>query len=196
MKLRNILFASVTALLPMLPIAAYADEPNDDPFELSIDENLTPGKMGKKQVEAVRQRMQTVASELKRHNLPVVKSHDGLVLTVSIPCAKLFAANDTTAMLPDADAVLRQFLPYVEKTDLYRIVISVHSDNTGSEQYQYDVTDARANLVSDFFEKLVPEAASNIIPYGLGHEERLLPDNSIANRSKNRRVEINIVPIK
>ncbi|MDE6097986.1 MAG: hypothetical protein K2G24_03770 [Muribaculaceae bacterium] len=188
------------ALIALMPLSAIADDGknNDDPFELTIDENTTPPKLGKKQTEALRQRMQTIVSDLRRHKYNVTKSHNGLVVTVSIPCSRLFAANDTTKLLPDAENLLKPLLPYAEKTDLYKIVISVHSDNTGSEQYRYDVTEARANLLCDFFEKHAPETekAQTVIPYGLGHEEKLNADDSILNRSRNRRAEINIVPLK
>lgn len=190
----------ILILLALLPCSLAAKEPVSppDPFELTIEENLTPPKMNKRQHDAAQQRMNSVYNDLQRHKLNVAKSHDGLVVTASIPCSKLFAPNDSTAIMPLADALLKPFLVYAEKCDTYRIVISVHSDNTGSEEYRYDLTDARANLICDFFEKNAPQAAAaqTIIPYGLGHEEKLAEDDSIANRSRNRRVEINIVPLK
>lgn len=194
MTLRDILLAGI---LCMLPAAVAADEPVD-PFELTVEENLTPPRFSKKQTEAMRQHMQSVASELQRHKYNVAKSHEGLVVTVSIPCARLFAANDSNTLLPQAEALLRPLLSYAAKPDSYRIVISVHSDNTGSEQYRNALTEARANIICDFFEKNAPEAeaAQSVIPYGMGHDEALVNDNSIANRSKNRRVEISIVPVK
>ena len=102
------------ALIALMPLSAIADDGknNDDPFELTIDENTTPPKLGKKQTEALRQRMQTIVSDLRRHKYNVTKSHNGLVVTVSIPCSRLFAANDTTKLLPDAENLLKPLLPY------------------------------------------------------------------------------------
>lgn len=197
MKLTQLIPILILALLPCA-LSAKEPESTPDPFELTIEENLTPPKMSNRQRDAARQRMNTVYSELQRHKFNVVKSHDGLVVTVAIPCANLFAPNDTTAIMPQANALLKSFLNYAEKADMYRIVISVHSDNTGSEEYRYDLTDARANLICDFLEKNAPHAAAaqTIIPYGLGHEEKIAEDDSIRNRSRNRRVEISIVAIK
>ena len=100
--------------------------------------------------------------------------------------------------MPQAEELLKPFLDYANNTAGYKIVISVHSDDTGSDEYRYNITEARANLICDYFESKVPQAAASqtIIPYGLGHEAKLAEDDSIRNRSRNRRVEINIVPVK
>lgn len=196
MNLLRIILVSMIASMPVAMDAA-APEPVD-PFELTIEENLLPPKTGNKQREALRQRMNSVYNELSRLKFQVTKSHDGLVVTASIPCSLIFAPNDCSAIMPKAEELLKPFLVYADKTDSYKIVISVHSDDTGSEEYRYNITEARANLICDYFESKVPEAAEaqTIIPYGLGHEAKLAEDDSIKNRSRNRRVEINIVPVK
>lgn len=70
----------------------------------------------------------------------------------------------------------------------------MYSDNTGSEQYSDDLTERRANAIADYFDDLVSDVETNIIPYGMGSDEPRSANTSVKNRRRNRRVEIYVVP--
>ena len=103
----NLLRIILVSMIASMPAAMNAAAPEAvDPFELTIDENLLPPKTGNKQREALRQRMNSVYNELNRLKFQVSKSHDGLVVTASIPCSRLFAPNDCSAIMPQAEELL------------------------------------------------------------------------------------------
>ena len=71
--------------------------------------------------------------------------------------------------------------------------MAMHSDDTGSEAYLEKLTEERLKSVMDFIEKnsAHPE---QIVGYAMASDEPLHPNSNIANRAKNRRLEIYIVP--
>ena len=117
----NLLRIILVSMIASMPAAMNAAAPEAvDPFELTIDENLLPPKTGNKQREALRQRMNSVYNELSRLKFQVSKSHDGLVVTASIPCSRLFAPNDCSAIMPQAEELLKPFLDYANNTAGYK----------------------------------------------------------------------------
>ena len=112
---------------------------------------------------------------------------------VTLPCSRLFAPN-SVSLIPTASKLLAPLVPYVNRTDNYKIILAVHSDNTGDEMYSEKITADRANAIDEYFYKINGNKDTDIIPYGLGADEPVAPNTGIANREKNRRVEIYFVP--
>lgn len=114
------------------------------------------------------------------------------VLLVTIPASKLFAPNETE-LKPGAEEYLKPIRRYLKEPDMYRVLIAMHTDNTGSEQYRDILTDERAAAVFDWF---VNSGADTrfLFSYSFSDEMPLVANNSIENREKNRRLEIYLVP--
>lgn len=137
-----------------------------------------------------------IQSKLANQKLPATLTRNKEVVVVALPCSRIFAANSDTLMLDDADALLHNLLPYAKQPQRLQIVVAVHSDNTGSEEYQLQLTTNRANYIcGEIADKCQLGNANNLVPVGLGHSCPLADDESIGNRSRNRRVEIYIVPV-
>lgn len=78
---------------------------------------------------------------------------------------------------------------------MYRVLLVMHTDNTGSEPYREIITNERADAVFDWF---VESGADTkyLFNYALSDDMPLVENNSIQNRERNRRLEVYLVPGK
>lgn len=132
------------------------------------------------------------SAEQKKKGYRVETYRNQEVLLVTIPASELFAPNETTLM-SKAGEILSPFKKYVDNTDKYRVLLFMHTDNTGSEDYRDMLTEDRVDAVFDWFEDQNLDT-SFLFPYALGDELPLVTNDSQENRNKNRRLEIYIVP--
>ena len=87
---------------------------------------------------------------------------------------------------------LKPLLKYAGKQGKWKMLLVMHTDNTGSEAYLRTLSRARVDAVYAWFD--ASGDADNVVPYALGPDEPLKPNNSIDNRRVNRRLEIYLVP--
>lgn len=116
------------------------------------------------------------------------------VLLITIPASKLFGPNETE-LKESVAKFLNPIKRYLKIPDMYRVLIVMHTDNTGSEQYRENLTEARSDAVYDWFD----ESGVNtdyLFSYAFADDQPLVQNNSIDNREKNRRLEIYLVPGK
>ena len=116
------------------------------------------------------------------------------VLLVTIPASKLFGPNETE-LRHGADAMLAPLKRYLKDPDMYRVLMVMHTDNTGSEKYRDYITEERAASVFDWFASQGVET-KYLFPYAMGDEMPLVRNNSMENRDKNRRLEVYLMPGK
>lgn len=114
------------------------------------------------------------------------------VLLITIPAGKLFAPNDTELSAGAAE-LLNPIKRYLSEPDMYRVLLVMHTDNTGSEAYRENLTVERANSVFDWFADQGVDT-HYLFSYAFGDDMPLVENNSIVNREKNRRLEIYLVP--
>ena len=80
---------------------------------------------------------------------------------------------------------------------LYKMLVAVHSDNTGSREYADALTESRVSAIADY---LIQASGGNddilLVPYAQGMDEPLTSNDRRENRRKNRRVEIYLIPDK
>ena len=116
------------------------------------------------------------------------------VLLVTIPAHLLFAPNQTELRQGAAD-YLTPLRRYLKEPDMFRVMLVMHTDNTGSEEYREQLTVDRVNSVFQWFD----ESGSNtkyLFSYALSDEMPLKPNDSMENRRSNRRLEVYLVPGK
>ena len=114
------------------------------------------------------------------------------VLLITIPAHLLFDPNDTN-LNNNADEYLTPIKRYLKEPDMFRVMLVMHTDNTGSEEYRDKITMDRVNSVFDWFENSGADT-SYLFSYALGDEMPLKPNDSMNNRRMNRRLEIYLVP--
>ena len=103
------------------------------------------------------------------------------VLLVTIPASLLFAPNGQT-LKPGAADYLAPIRRYLREPDMYRVMLVMHTDNTGSEEYRDELTEQRVNAIFEWYEKSGSDT-SYLFSYALGDDMPLKPNDSMDNRA-------------
>lgn len=114
------------------------------------------------------------------------------VLLITIPAHLLFNPNDTE-LKRSASEYLNPIRRYLKEPDMYRVMLVMHTDNTGSEHYREQLTADRVNSVFDWFDNSGSDTRY-LFSYALSDDMPLRPNDSMDNRDTNRRLEIYLVP--
>lgn len=162
-----------------------------DIYELSLDQNLATPEIKNKLKDAVQDFQYKQAVELIKQNYEVELTRDNEVIIVTIPAERLFASNDTV-LAATGPAALKPMLRYLKNPGFYKLLLAMHSDDTGSKAYTVRLTRSRVNAVYDWFD--ANGDVDYIVPYALGSNDPLNANDSMEKRRKNRRLEIYIVP--
>ncbi len=187
---KGLVTGSLLLFAAIVPVAQNAAQ--DTEMIVTFDQDyMTPAIPGK-QKNAVVELMKQEALTLQKKGYSVESDRNGEVVVVTIAADKLFAPNSVT-LLPQAVSLLDVFTGYLRDGDKYKILLKMHSDNTGSEDYSYIITDDRIKSLYEFFDNRVADS-SLLNGYPAGNVEPLVPNDSRENRSINRRLEIFIVP--
>lgn len=176
-------------------------ERDDDLDDLSFVEMLNSVSLDAKSADLIR-KFQEKEGRNRLHNkeynskngCTVETFRNKEVLLVTIPASKLFMPNETT-LRAGAQQLLAPFKRYLKDPDMYRVLMVMHTDNTGSETYRDKLTEERSEAVFEWFENQHVNT-KYLFPYSYGDEMPLVQNNTMNNRAKNRRLEIYLVPGK
>lgn len=99
---------------------------------------------------------------------------------------------DSAVVRPDAKDVLQSDIRILRDNPEIRVEVQGHTCDLGEADYNRDLSARRAQAIKDY---LVSQgiAADRLTPRGYGEDRPRFPNDSEANRAKNRRVEL--VPI-
>lgn len=193
----RILCLSRLLILVLALVAApclMAETPGDPADEaLDIETVMSTPAVPAKHSAMVASAMGNLMRTLKQAGFNAESLRSGEVVTVTIPASSLFASN-ARELKGTGRGVLSRLIPYVKRTDNYKVVIAVHSDDTGDEEYAYELTEARAEAVDAYFASALAIDATPFAVFGLGADEPVASNSGVANRARNRRVEISFVP--
>ena len=166
----------------------------EDIYDLSLDENLmTPEIKSDKQADRIQEFQYNMAVAFKKSNYEVEVMRDDEVIVITIPASQLFEPNDTV-LSKLGEEQLKPFLRMVKNPGFYKMLLVMHSDNTGSEAYTLNLTRQRVNAVFDWIDE--NGSVDYVVPYALGETDPIADNNSVENRKRNRRLEIYLVPEK
>jgi outer membrane protein OmpA-like peptidoglycan-associated protein len=120
----------------------------------------------------------------------VSKNERGIILTLP---ENYWSAARVSNFAPAADAKIGSLAELLANNPDYRIVIESHTDDKGSPEELTALTDQRARLIG---ERLVGFGVANnrIEAKGLGATLPIAPNTTVANRTKNRRVNLILIP--
>ena len=190
---RYILILLALLLVP-LSMTLNAKDNDDDIYDMSLDENLvTPEIKNDKQADKIQAFQYDMAVAFKHSNYDVEVMRDDEVIVITIPASQLFEPNDT-ALSKLGEAQLKPFLRMLTNPGFYKMLLVMHSDNTGSSEYTLNLTRQRVNAVFDWFDE--NGSVDYVVPYALGETDPIVDNNSVENRKRNRRLEIYLVPEK
>lgn len=179
-------------LLLSSPLSAAAND--DDPYSINIEQNLATPAVNAKHSAVVANAMGLLTRTLRQAGFETQGVRKGEVTMVTIPCRDLFGPN-SIEIKAKGKQLLSKLVPYIKRSDKYKVVMAVHADDTGDAIYAERITSDRANAIDEYFASALG-GESPVIPYGLGNDEPVAPNTGVANREKNRRVEIYFVPTK
>ena len=191
-RVTHILLTALALLLAwQQPLNARDDY---DIYDLSLDENLElPEIKNDKQADKIQDFQLDMAVAFKKANYDVEIMRDDEVIVITIPASQLFDANDTVVNQLGEER-LKPFLRMLKNPGFYKMLLVMHSDNTGSEMYTLNLTRQRVNAIFDWFDE--NGSVDYVVPYALGDTDPLVDNNSVENRKRNRRLEIYLVPEK
>lgn len=182
-------------------VAGNEIQPNVDLDEIEFLEILNSVPLDEKSAQLIRKfqekegRNRLHAREFNEKNGCTVETfRNKEVLLITIPADKLFSPNSVD-LRPSADALLNPLRRYLKDPDMYRVLMVMHTDNTGSEVYRDMITEKRSQAVAEWFENHGADT-EYLFPFAYGDEAPLVKNNSMTNRAKNRRLEVYLMPGK
>lgn len=114
------------------------------------------------------------------------------VIVVTIPAHNIFAPNETL-LNDNASQFLTPIKRYLRHPDNYRVLLVMHTDNTGSPQYREDITEERVESIFEWFDEQGCDT-SFLFPYAMADDMPIRKNDSQDNRKANRRLEIFLMP--
>ncbi|MEB2323113.1 MAG: OmpA family protein, partial [Sorangiineae bacterium] len=101
--------------------------------------------------------------------------------------------HNSAAILPDSMGVLEELADVLRShPELQKVEIQGHTDNTGSAPYNLRLSQERADAVRSTLMSLGVDGM-RLAAKGYGQDKPIAPNNTDANRAKNRRVQIIIL---
>lgn len=168
-----------------------------DIYELSIDENIAIPILGKysSKIVAFQETQTLTLQSLTKKGYPFIvnRMRNNEVISITIPAKYLFTPN-SSAISEKGKEILKPLHKYFKQKGLYKMVLVMHSDNTGNDNYAMNLTTKRVNSVFDAFAENTEIQTEYIIPYALGNSDPIVNNNSVENRDKNRRLVIYLIP--
>jgi outer membrane protein OmpA-like peptidoglycan-associated protein len=135
--------------------------------------------------------MDRQAAALKKSMPAAEVVRDGENVYVALPSGILFDTGKD-AMKPSAKESLANFAATLKSSET-NIIIQGHTDSTGSDAINQPLSQRRADHVRDFLAASgVP--GSRMTAIGYGSSRPAVPNDTEANRSLNRRVQLEISP--
>ncbi len=164
------------------------------PLDLSLDENILQPAISSKDHEPISRHMKLLAKKLsdrKIERIEIMRNAEVIVATISTDM--LFAPNDTI-LLSKASEILQPYTQLLhDHAGQYKLVLALHTDDTGSEQYSDRLSESRVNAVYDVLNRATMDT-DLLIPYAMGASDPRQSNLSRQGRAANRRLEIYIVP--
>lgn len=101
---------------------------------------------------------------------------------------------DKATLRKESIPVLEQLVNILQENPTIHVEISGHTDSDGSDEYNLKLSDARAKSVVDYLIKS-GIAAERLTAKGYGETKPIAPNDTPANKQKNRRTEMKIIKI-
>lgn len=164
-----------------LAAAAQAAENEKRAMQESADNEIKAAKMRAAEAELI--------NSLKAFG-SVEKNERGIVLTMP---ENLWASTRSTTLVPQANGKLNSLGEILSNYPDFRIAVEAHTDNTGAPAQIQAVTDRRSIAVAEKFATMGVEEG-RIMAKGYGASVPVAPNTTNANKAKNRRTQVILIP--
>lgn len=197
MKLRFILLLTLVLGMTCLPLAAQVNL-DDMTFaqmiksvDLSQDEKACDLIKKFQELEA-RQKLMNGPLSPKQGKCNIEFFRKKEVILITIPASLLFDPN-SVEVSASASKYLKPIMRYMKDPDMFRVLMVMHTDNTGSTVYRDNITADRVDAITAWFDDQGADTEFTF-SYAFSDEAPLVPNTSIENREKNRRLEVFLMP--
>ena len=104
-----------------------------------------------------------------------------------------FAFDRDNVVLPGSKEVIAEMVKYIRKDPPYKsLVIEGHTDSFGSEEYNQDLSERRAQTIRKYMVEALKEEGGKITAAGMGMKHPVADNGNYQGRKLNRRVEFKI----
>jgi outer membrane protein OmpA-like peptidoglycan-associated protein len=117
----------------------------------------------------------------------------GAAMRLNLDSQVLFDSGKSE-LKPDGINALKELVNSITILKKGKVIVEGHTDDLGSESTNNALSLARAKSVSKALRKLIPSSQFKWQEKGYGESKPLVENDSDENRSKNRRVEILVLP--
>ncbi len=141
-------------------------------------------------------------TDLKQHCGPGSPGSDidaigaiGSALSLTLDSGVIFGFNQSrlsSESVAQLDEVIAKIMAYTQST----ITVDGHTDDRGSDDYNMNLSQQRANAVAEYISQHLPQTQTKIKAVGYGEQRPVSTNDTEAGRQQNRRVEIIVIPKK
>jgi len=100
---------------------------------------------------------------------------------------------DKATLTKDEKEKLDNFAQQLSNTKSYILEVTGGTDSTGSKEYNYDLSQRRADAVVQYLASKYGVAAHRFYLIGIGKDKEVAPNTTAEGRKQNRRVEIQLL---
>lgn len=130
-------------------------------------------------------------AELERTGVSVTRNGDNITLNMPGNITFATGSSDLNAGFYD---VLNSVSLVLDEFDQTVIEVAGHTDNTGTNEYNQQLSQRRASSVAAYL-RTRQILAERMIEIGMGEERPIADNTSDGGRQANRRVELTLVPL-
>lgn len=177
--------------MTLVSLACRAETKSSQMHEDFTTELHTPA-IPNKQVSNVTTFMSRQLKSFPRLSGAKVELIDDYIIKYTIKASRLFAPNEFS-LLNQATEYLAPVLPFLRHYGKYKVILTMHTDDTGSDEYREILCDNRLLSLNDFFDTKIG-ARTLISSFSMSDSMPKFPNNSHKYRDENRRVDIYIIP--
>ena len=125
--------------------------------------------------------------------IDITETDNGQAILVNLPDGVTFDVDSST-LKPQFRITLDEIGTSLNQYPNSLVDVYGHTDSTGSDQYNQALSERRASTVANYI-VMRGASATRIRSQGFGETMPIADNETIEGRSRNRRVEIKIVPI-
>lgn len=100
---------------------------------------------------------------------------------------------DKSVLTKDEESKLDEFAAQLGSAKSYILEVTGGTDSTGSAQYNYDLSQRRADAVVQYLASKYGIAAHRFYLIGIGKDQEVADNSTAAGRRENRRVEVQLL---
>lgn len=134
-------------------------------------------------------------------NIPVSDGYQEIIKDVeldkievgkAISLNNIFYDYDKATLRPESKAELERLFGFMTDNPKLKVELGAHTDSDGSDTYNQDLSERRAQSVVDYLVERGIDR-NKMIAKGYGEKEPVVPNDSPENKQKNRRTELKIL---